>query len=140
MALTKAYELLQEVKKQYTGSRELFVVARLSLRTGLDLNAIKPNTAISSANAAAYFAADMFIQGLKTLGKNITPERLQQALAHQTWQIPNLVGPTKYPAATQGSISACSSLIENADGTAWKTVESYSCSDKTFPLDPKFQG
>ena len=105
-----------------------------------DLNAVKSGTAVSSANAAAYFAADMFIQGLKTLGKNITPERLQQALAKQTWTIPNFVGPTKYPGATVSSLEACTSLIENADGTAWNTVESYSCSDKTFPVDPKFQG
>ena len=105
-----------------------------------DLNAIKPGTTPNSSNAAAYFSADMFIQALKMLGKDITPERLQQALAHQTWQIPNFAGPTKYPAATQGSLSACSSLIENADGTAWNTAEPYSCSDKTFPIDPKFQG
>ena len=40
-----AYEMLGEVKKQYTGARELFVIARLSLKTGLDLNALTPGDA-----------------------------------------------------------------------------------------------
>lgn len=35
-----AFEMLSEVKRQYTGARELFVIARLSLKTGLDLNAL----------------------------------------------------------------------------------------------------
>ena len=43
MANRTAYELLQEVRKHNTGARELFVVARLSLKTGLDLNALRPD-------------------------------------------------------------------------------------------------
>jgi ABC-type branched-subunit amino acid transport system substrate-binding protein len=105
-----------------------------------DFEAVKPGTKLDTPNTAAYFAADMFIQGLKKLGKNITPEALQKALANQTWQIPGLAGPTKYPAASVVSVSSCSNVLEDADGTAWKTVVPFSCSDKTFPIDPKFTG
>ncbi len=61
-----------------------------------DLDDAVPGTKVSSLNAASYFAADMFIQALKKVGKkNITPEKVQQALARQTWQIDGFAGPTR---------------------------------------------
>lgn len=105
-----------------------------------DLEAVKPGTKVSSQNAAAYFAADMLIQALKKVGKNITPEAVQKALANQTWAIKGLVGPTKYPASTVVSSLSCNTLAEDTDGTAWTTAEPYTCSSKTFKLDPKFKG
>src|SRR5205814_2199474 len=52
-----------------------------------DVDAVKPGTKLIGLNAAAYFSADMFIQALKKVGTNVTPEAVQQALATQTWEI-----------------------------------------------------
>ena len=109
-----------------------------------DLDAVKSGTKPSLGNAAGYFGADMFISALKKVAKkgtsNITPENVQKAGAAQTWQIKGFVGPTVYPKATVVSTPSCSSLVENADGSAWKTVQPYACSFKTFKIDPKFKG
>lgn len=44
--LTKtAPQLLAEVKRQVTGAMQTFVIARLSLRCGLDLNKLPPDDA-----------------------------------------------------------------------------------------------
>ena len=103
-----------------------------------DLEAAKPGTGPTAGTAAGYFGADMFIAALKKAAKNgtsnITPESVQKAAANQTWQIKGLVGPTVYPKATVVSTESCGSLVENADGTAWTTVEPYSCSSKTFKV------
>lgn len=99
-----------------------------------DLEAFEPGTKISATNAPAYFAADMFIQALKEVGTNLTPEAVQQALANQTWEIEGFVGPIRYPDSTVVSTPSCNSLLES-DGTAWTVVEPYSCSDKTHPVE-----
>jgi ABC-type branched-subunit amino acid transport system substrate-binding protein len=109
---------------------------------GADLNAFKPGTKpVGYSNVAAYFAADMFIQALKKVGRDITPEAVQQALATQTWQIQGLVGPIKYPQSTVASTPACSALLQdNADGSGYTTLEPYACFDPQFKIDPKFTG
>jgi len=105
-----------------------------------DLQAFKAGTApVGYANVPAYFAADMFIQALKKVGRNITPESVQKALATQSWQIQGLVGPVNYPASTVGASPACSELLTD-DGTNYNVVTPYTCSDKTYPIDPKFTG
>jgi len=99
-----------------------------------DLQAFKAGTMpVGYANVPAYFAADMFVQALKKVGRNLTPQAIQQALATQTWQIPGLVGPTDYPAATVGASPACAELLSD-DGTAYNVLQPYSCSSKTFPV------
>ena len=65
-----------------------------------DLEAFEPGTEVSATNAYAYFAADMFIQALKKVGTNVTPEAVQEALANQTWEIEGFAGPTRYPEST----------------------------------------
>jgi branched-chain amino acid transport system substrate-binding protein len=102
-----------------------------------DLEAVEPGTDPSSANAAAYFAADMFISALKKVVKQggkkaITPEAVQKAAANQTWQIKGFVGPTVYPASTVVPTPSCSALLEDADGSSWATVEPFTCYKKTF--------
>ena len=102
-----------------------------------DLDATRDGKPLGIFSEEAYFAADMFIQGLKKLGKNITPEGLQKVLATQSWQIKGLVGPTNYPASTVVSSPSCSALTLS-DGTKWNVVEPYSCSSKTYPINKKF--
>ena len=93
----------------------------------------------------AYFAADMFIQALKTVvkksgTKGITPEAVQKALSTQTWQIKGFAGPTKYPDSTVVTSPSCSALITSTGTAPWTVLEPYSCSSKQFKLDPKFTG
>jgi ABC-type branched-subunit amino acid transport system substrate-binding protein len=102
-----------------------------------DLDAARNGKPLGIFSEQAYFSADMFIQGLKKLGKNITPEGLQKVLSTQTWQIKGLVGPTKYPASTVVSSPLCSGLTLS-DGTKWNVVEPYTCTSKTFKINPKF--
>jgi Periplasmic binding protein len=99
-----------------------------------DLEAFEPGTEISATNAPAYFAADMFIQALKEVGTNVTPEAVQEALANQTWEIEGFVGPIRYPDSTVASTPSCNSLLES-DGTAWTVVVPYGCSDEQHPVD-----
>jgi ABC-type branched-subunit amino acid transport system substrate-binding protein len=110
-----------------------------------DLDAVAPATKVTTSNAAAYFSADMFVQAVKKVvaksgTKGLTPEAVQVALARQTWQIKGLVGPYTYPASTVIGSPSCVGAVLDEDGTAWKTIEPYACSAKTFTLDPKFQG
>jgi branched-chain amino acid transport system substrate-binding protein len=104
-----------------------------------DLKAIKGDQEPDIGVAVGYFSTDMFIQALKNLvdakGKAfISPENIQQAAAHMTWEIKGQVGPTKYPESTVLPTPLCSAVVFNENGTDWKTVEPYSCSTKTFPV------
>jgi branched-chain amino acid transport system substrate-binding protein len=84
-----------------------------------------PNVAITQAVLASYFSADSFIAVLKKVGKNLTAERMAQVMAHFTYGIPGIVGPTKYPAAqTQGA--PCGTLVAS-DGTKWSIQVPYAC-------------
>jgi hypothetical protein len=99
-----------------------------------DLEALEPGTEVSATNAYAYFAADMFIQALKQVGTDVTPEAVQEALANQTWEIEGFVGPTQYPDSTVAATPSCNALLES-DGTAWTVLEPYSCSDTKHPVE-----
>jgi ABC-type branched-subunit amino acid transport system substrate-binding protein len=107
-----------------------------------DFNAYKPGMQpIAYSTVPGYFAADMFVQAVKKLGKNVTPEALQKAMSTQTWEIPDFVGPIKYPASTVLSTPACLGLLQdNTDGSGFTPLSPYACSYKTFELDPRFQG
>ncbi len=107
-----------------------------------DFNAYKPGMQpLAYSTVPGYFAADMFVQAIKKLGKDVTPEALQKYLSTQTWQIPGFVGPTKYPASTVLSTPACLGLLQdNADGSGFTTLSPYACSYKTFKVDQHFQG
>jgi len=87
--------------------------------------------------AAGYFGADMFIMALKKAAaagvSHITPESVQAAAARMTYEIKGLVGPTRYPASTVVPTPTCSSYMLD-DGTTWKTVVPFTCSNKTFAV------
>ena len=106
-----------------------------------DFQAFKPGTALLGyANVPAYFAADMFVQALKKVGHDITPEAVQQALATQTWQIQGLVGPLRYPDSAVAPTPDCAEVLADPAGTAYQVVEPYTCSTQTYRVDPKFTG
>jgi ABC-type branched-subunit amino acid transport system substrate-binding protein len=98
-----------------------------------DLDAIDPTVPYTLGTTASYFGADMFIKALKVVGTNITPDNLQQVLAHQTWEIPGLAGPVKYPDATTTSKPSCGAL-NYSDGTAWSVVVPFECYEKIYPI------
>jgi branched-chain amino acid transport system substrate-binding protein len=82
-------------------------------------------TQITQPMLSAYFSADAFVAVLKKVGKNLTPESMAKAMANFTYQVPGIVGPTKYPAAkTQGA--PCGTLVFS-DGTSWSVQVPYAC-------------
>jgi branched-chain amino acid transport system substrate-binding protein len=135
--------------KSMAGSTAFIFTENLTAKTpALDqlrasVEAVKPGAAVDSGTAAGYTATDMFIQALKTIAKkgkaNITPETLQAAAMNQTWKMPGLAGPTKYPQSVVAPTPYCLGLVLS-DGTAWNTVEPFTCSAKRFPVLNKFQG
>jgi ABC-type branched-subunit amino acid transport system substrate-binding protein len=99
-----------------------------------DIQAFKPGTTLTGySNVPAYFAADMFVQALKKVGRDITPQTVQAALAHLTWQIPGLAGPLDYPASTVGPSPFCSELLGDS-GTDFNVVEPFACSTTQYPV------
>jgi hypothetical protein len=92
-----------------------------------------------------YFAADMFITAVKAVikksgTKGLTPESLQKYLSTQTWQIKGLVGPIKYPQSTVVPTPYCQELITSTGTAPWTVLLPYTCSSKTFKINPKFSG
>ena len=84
-----------------------------------------PNVQITQGMLSAYFSADSFVAVLKKTGKNLTPDAFASAMKNFTYQIPKVVGPTKYPAAqTQGA--PCGTLV-GSDGTNFSVSVPYTC-------------
>ena len=107
------------------------------IKTDVDAFQAGASAKLDSAMFVGYASTDMFIQALKTAAKQgksgITPEKVQKAAMHQTWQIKTLAGPTIYPDSTVGQFPACNSEVLS-DGTTWKTVTPYACSKKQFKV------
>lgn len=105
-----------------------------------DVAAVKPNTPGSIALAGGYFGADFFIaavkEALKT-NKTLTTAAIQKAAAKMTYQVPDTIGPTKYPAAYKGQFEACSTLLYD-DGNAFTIAQKFYCTNKKYPVLPKF--
>ena len=82
-------------------------------------------TQIGQPQLSAYFSADMFIQILKKVGPDLTPQRFQQTAATFTYQIPGVIGPTYYP---QGFIAGapCGEVLYS-NGTKWSVSVPYQC-------------
>ena len=84
-----------------------------------------PNVQITQGMLSAYFSADSFVAVLKKVGKNLTPEAMAAAMKNFTYQIPTVIGPTKYPVSqTEGM--PCGTLVES-DGTKYSVVVPYTC-------------
>jgi ABC-type branched-subunit amino acid transport system substrate-binding protein len=110
-----------------------------SMRIMSDVKAVKADQTVDLGAAAGYFSTDMFIQALKKVvdanGKAyISQDNIQKAASNMTWEIKGVMGPTKYPESTVRSTPACSAVVFD-DGTKWNTVEPYTCSYKTFPVN-----
>ena len=84
-------------------------------------------TQIGQPALAGWYAADFFVKVLKKAGKNLTPESFQKAAAKYTYEIPDIVGPTVYPAAFKAS-TPCGQLA-TSNGTAWTVTAPFACYD-----------
>jgi ABC-type branched-subunit amino acid transport system substrate-binding protein len=110
-----------------------------SIQITNDVKAVKADQTVDLGAAAGYFSTDMFIQALKKVvdanGKAyISQDNIQKAASNMTWEIKGVMGPTKYPESTVRSTPACGAVVYD-DGTKWNTVEPYTCSYKTFPVN-----
>ena len=106
-----------------------------------DVEAFKPGADLTLTVAGGYFAADMFIQAVKTAlksTKTLTTAAVQKAASAMTYEIKDTVGPTKYPESYSIPTKACSTLEYNADGTAFTIAQPFTCTTKTYPILPKF--
>ena len=82
---------------------------------------------IGQGALAGYFAADMFVEILKKVGKNLTPDSFQKVASRFTYGIDGVIGPTYYPAGyTEGT--PCGQLA-TSDGTKWTITAPFACYD-----------
>ena len=105
------------------------------------MQAFKPGAPYSLTLSGGYFGADMFIAAVKAAlktSKTLTSAAVQKAASKMTYQVKNTVGPTTYPASYKYSVKACSTLLYDADGTAFSIVQPYKCTTKTYPILPKY--
>lgn len=82
-------------------------------------------TTITQPMLSSYFSADAFVSVLKKVGKNLTPEALAKTIANFTYEIPGVVGPTKYPASK--TLGSPCGLLAFSDGTNWSVQVPYTC-------------
>lgn len=133
-ALVKAFEgALSLTSGQPT---EVPTAATKQMQT--DVDAIKPGTSIGSAVFAGYVSADFFVQVLKKVGANPTPEKVQAAASKMTYVVKGLIGPTKYPVSHAVPTPSCGALM-SSDGTTFSVAAPYACTTQTYPVQSKFR-
>jgi branched-chain amino acid transport system substrate-binding protein len=82
-------------------------------------------SSIGQGSLGGYFAADAFIAAVKKAGKNLTPEAFAKVLNKFTYQIPGVIGPTKYPQSR--TLGAPCGTLATSDGTAYVITAPYKC-------------
>jgi hypothetical protein len=82
-------------------------------------------TQIGQPELAGYYSADMFVQILKKVGPDLTPERFQQVASTFTYSIPGAVGPTYYPAGFQTG-PPCGEMV-TSNGATWSVSVPFGC-------------
>ena len=90
-------------------------------------------TNIGQPELAAYYSADMFVQILKKVGPDLTPQAFQQTAKNFTYQIPGIVGPTYYPQSFQQG-SPCGELV-TSNGVKWTIAAPYACGTTNLKLE-----
>jgi Periplasmic binding protein len=87
-------------------------------------------TQIGQPELAAYYSADMFIQILKKVGPDLTPQNFQTVAGSFTYSIPGVIGPTYYPQGYQVG-PPCSELVYS-NGVSWSVAVPYACYGNDF--------
>jgi hypothetical protein len=88
---------------------------------------------IGQPELAAYYSADMFVQILKKVGPDLTPQNFQKVAASFTYQIPGVVGPSYYPQGFQQG-APCGELVYS-NGVKWTIAAPYKCYGQNLKLE-----
>jgi ABC-type branched-subunit amino acid transport system substrate-binding protein len=91
-----------------------------------DVHRIAPDQPIDQGVIAGYWSADLFLAALQKAGKNLTPATLVSAANRKfTYEVPNTVGPTTFPAA-HAVPTPCGALVAS-DGSTYSVKVPYTC-------------
>ena len=81
---------------------------------------------IDPAVIAGYLSADVFLQVLAQRPTDLSPATFLNAANRYTYEVPGVVGPTKFPKA-RTQPTPCGSLVQS-DGTTFAVKVPYTCS------------
>jgi hypothetical protein len=91
-----------------------------------DVQKVAPDQPIDPAVIAGYWSADLFLAAVQKAGKKLTPAALEKAANTKfTYEVPNTVGPTTFPAA-HALPTPCGALV-SSNGTAFAVKVPYTC-------------
>ena len=96
-----------------------------------DVHKIAPTQPIDPAVIAGYLSADLFLQVLAQRPADLSAASFLAAANRYVYEVPGLVGPTKFPKA-RTQPTPCGSLVQS-DGTAFSVKVPYTCS-KNVPV------
>ena len=91
-----------------------------------DVQKVAPGTPIDQSVIAGYWSADLFLAAVQKAGKNLTAASLvKEANTKFTYEVPDTVGPTTFPAA-HSLPTPCGALVAS-NGTAYAVKVPYTC-------------
>jgi len=91
-----------------------------------DVQKIAPDQPIDAGVVAGYWSADLFLAAVQKAGKKLTAASLDKAANTKfTYEVPNTVGPTKFPAA-HSVPTPCGALV-SSNGTSYTVKAPYGC-------------
>ncbi len=91
-----------------------------------DVHKVAPTQPIDPAVIAGYLSADLFLQVLAQRPTDLSVASFLTAANRYVYEVPGLVGPTKFPKA-RTQPAPCGSLVQS-DGTAFSVKVPYTCS------------
>ena len=107
-----------------------------------DVEAFKPGTPQTIGLVGGYYSADLFIQAVKAalkVNKTLTTASIQKVMQKMTYQVKGAIGPTTWPSAFKIG-NGCSTLLYDADGSAFTLSQPYTCSTAYAKVNPKYNG
>jgi hypothetical protein len=91
-----------------------------------DVQKVAPGQPIDQAVIAGYWSADLFLAAVQKAGRNLTAASLVKAANTKfTYEVPDTVGPTTFPAA-HSVPTPCGALVVS-NGTAYTVKVPYTC-------------
>jgi ABC-type branched-subunit amino acid transport system substrate-binding protein len=91
-----------------------------------DVQKVAPDQSIDQSVISGYWSADLFLAAVEKVGPKLTSARLEKvANTNFTYEVPDTVGPTKFPAA-HSLPTPCGALV-SSNGTAYAVKVPYTC-------------
>jgi hypothetical protein len=94
-------------------------------RLAADVESFAHGTPLTSAIAAGYWSADLFLRMLTATGKRLTRERFLAVARRFSYEVPSTIGRLRWPAAHSQGV-ACGALVQS-DGSRYFLAEPYAC-------------